>query len=176
MQEKNRTTRNRTPDPAHVVLILGSNQGDRAGNIDRAIALLDTIGTEERRSALYESDPWGFTADTSFYNRVVIYRVTRDPLDVLRHCMEVERRLGRLRDTATRYASRPIDVDILFHGARVMNHPDLTLPHPRIPSRRFVLVPLVELIPSFIHPVLSRPLSALLEECTDAGMVRHAGK
>ncbi|MDR2413454.1 MAG: 2-amino-4-hydroxy-6-hydroxymethyldihydropteridine diphosphokinase [Odoribacteraceae bacterium] len=175
MEGKDHSTRNRTPELALSALIFGSNRGDREGNINRAIALVNAIGREERRSALYESDPWGFDDHIPFYNQVVLYRTALAPRDVLKTCMETEQRLGRQRDASARYAPRPIDVDILFHGALVIDHPDLVIPHPRLPDRRFVLVPLGEILPDFIHPTLGKPISTLLEECADHGNVRLAG-
>jgi 2-amino-4-hydroxy-6-hydroxymethyldihydropteridine diphosphokinase len=176
-------------------LIFGSNQGDRAALIDRAIARAAIIGAEERRSSLYESDPWGFTADTPFYNRVVSYRTPLSPTAVLQHCLEIERQMGRTRDasrhdtsrcdtshhdtsrhdashdTSRRYTSRSIDIDILFHDDQVIQLPDLVIPHPRIAERRFVLLPLAEIFPALVHPVLHETISMLLERCTDGGKV-----
>jgi 2-amino-4-hydroxy-6-hydroxymethyldihydropteridine diphosphokinase len=154
-----------------VILIFGSNRGDRAANIDRAIFFMQAIGTEEKRSALYESDPWGFTADTSFYNRVVVYRTSLAPAAVLRHCLATEQRLGRVRVATDRYTSRPIDIDILFYDSLVLHLPDLVIPHPRIAQRRFVLLPLAEILPSLLHPTHHKTIFALLKECPDTGNV-----
>ncbi|MDR0544544.1 MAG: 2-amino-4-hydroxy-6-hydroxymethyldihydropteridine diphosphokinase [Odoribacteraceae bacterium] len=159
-------------DPEQLVLIFGSNMEDRAGNIRQAISLASAAGEEVQRSSLYESDPWGFSADVPFYNQVVVYRTALAPTAVLQLCARVEQQMGRQRDPSTRYASRVIDVDILFHGSRVANLPDLIIPHPRLAARRFVLAPLAELLPSFIHPTLNKSISALLQECPDAGQVR----
>jgi 2-amino-4-hydroxy-6-hydroxymethyldihydropteridine diphosphokinase len=172
MEAKNHTIKNNTPDASsRVILIFGSNQGDRAALIDRAIARVAIIGAEERRSSLYESDPWGFTADTPFYNRVVSYRTPLSPSAVLQHCLEIEQQMGRTRDASRRYASRSIDIDILFHDDRAIQLPDLVIPHPRIAQRRFVLLPLNEIFPSLVHPLLHETISTLLARCPDGGNV-----
>jgi 2-amino-4-hydroxy-6-hydroxymethyldihydropteridine diphosphokinase len=172
MEEKSNSTKNNTPDPtSRIILIFGSNQGNRAANLHRAAALATTIGNEERRSSLYESDPWGFHADTPFYNRVISYRTTLSPTDILDRCQEIEQQMGRQRHPTTRYTSRPIDVDILLHDNLVIDTPRLTIPHPRLAQRRFVLLPLAEIFPKLLHPTLRATIAHLLETCTDTGRV-----
>jgi 2-amino-4-hydroxy-6-hydroxymethyldihydropteridine diphosphokinase len=172
MEAKNPTTRNNTPDtPVRVILLFGSNQGDRAAAIDRAISFVASIGDEECRSTRYESAPWGFHADTPFYNQVIAYRTTLSPTALLHHCLETERRLGRARSPLHRYTSRPIDIDILFYGDRVITLPDLEIPHPRLALRRFVLLPLHEIFPDLRHPVTGQTITTLLQTCTDTGSV-----
>lgn len=149
-----------------VVLIFGSNLGDRATLIREAISKMEEIGTLLQLSSMYETAPWGFESSDTFYNQVAIYSTNCSPLSVLAKCMETEKALGRQRGPV-RYSSRPIDIDILFYDSLVMETPELTIPHPRLTLRNFVLVPLCELLPDFIHPVHGKTITRLLTSCPD---------
>lgn len=154
-----------------VVLGFGSNMGDRAGFLCRSVRIMEErIGAVKCKSSLYETAPWGFESDQTFYNQVVVFETRLQPEEVLFYCMETERLLGRER-TAERYSSRVIDIDILFYASLIVEHDDLTIPHPRIPSRNFVLVPLCEIRPDFIHPVCHKKISGLLLESPDDSFV-----
>lgn len=151
-----------------VTVILGSNSGNKAGYIKQATALLDRqAGKLVAFSSLYETAPWGFESDEPFLNRVAQFESKLSPEDFLQQALSIEKSLGRTRPTDSRYASRTIDIDLLFCDSQILCTPALILPHPRIAERRFALVPLNEIMPDFIHPLFHKTLSQLLSECTD---------
>ena len=117
-------------------------------------------------SALYETEPWGYGGDTPFLNQALLLETALDPPALLRETQEIETLLGRVRGEE-RYGGRTLDVDILFFGERVIRGPELTVPHPRLTQRRFVLVPVTEICPDWLHPVLKVPVRVLLERCED---------
>jgi len=148
-----------------VILSLGSNMGDRAGNLRRAVALIgEGAGTVTAVSSVYETEPWGFSADTPFYNMAAIVQTTLAPPEFLAVLLAIEEKLGRVRESGTeRYTSRPIDIDILFFGDQIIDTEGLTVPHPRLHERMFVLAPLNEIAPDKVHPVLSMKVSAIFD-------------
>ena len=156
-----------------VYLMLGSNMGDRNAMLIRATDLIrQRIGSVVCISRCYETAPWGvFGLDEkpqNFYNQAVEVRTTLSPHDVLREAMCIEWILGRRRkEGGACYASRPIDIDIILYDNLVTDTPDLTIPHPRMHLRRFVLEPMCDIAPHYIHPQYNKPLSQLLEECPD---------
>ena len=139
---------------------LGSNLGDREENLRRALALFGEMGEVTALSSVYETEPWGYAEQPSFLNMACGLRVALTPPELLAHAQDVERRLGRVR--SIRYGPRTIDVDILLYGDLIIDTPDLCIPHPGIPERAFVLAPLAEIAPALEHPVLKRPIGALL--------------
>ena len=149
-----------------VTLIFGGNQGDRKALIREAITEMSSIGKIQHCSSLYETAPWGFESSDSFYNQIVTYATDLLPEEVLDKCQATEQKLGRVR-TGTQFCSRTMDIDILFCDSRVINTPRLTVPHPRLAQRNFVLAPLNESMPDFIHPVIHKNMTTLLSECTD---------
>ena len=152
-----------------VILSLGSNMGDRAGNLRRAVALIgEGAGNGNSSIRVYETEPWGFSADTPFYNMAAIVQTTLTPPEFLAVLLAIEEKLGRVREPGTeRYTSRPIDIDILFFGDRIINSDSLTVPHPRLHERMFVLAPLNEIAPDKVHPVLNRSIRNLFKDCDD---------
>ncbi|MDR1666546.1 MAG: 2-amino-4-hydroxy-6-hydroxymethyldihydropteridine diphosphokinase [Bacteroidales bacterium] len=159
-----------------IFLILGSNLGDRETFLQQAVALLDTVPSRVlRTSSVYESDPWGFGHATGrFLNQAVELRSSLAPFDLLRRIQAIEDMLGRVR-TPGGYAARTIDIDIIFFGDRTVCSEKLAIPHCRMEERMFVLQPLSELIPGFIHPVLRLTVGELKERCTDALPVKKYG-
>lgn len=136
-------------DPAFdAIIALGSNIGDKVAKLERAMELLGADGDVRilKRSKLYKTPPWGVTDQDWFLNACVGVETTLDPHELLARCQDVETRMGRVRKE--RWGPRVIDVDILVHRAGAIDTKDLTLPHPRITERAFVLVPLAEIAPS----------------------------
>lgn len=153
-------------------LCLGSNSGDRLKLIEQAISLLNLAQDIKiiRNSALYETEPWGVKDQNWFLNMAVEVKTSLSPHDLLLKCMSIEKMLGRNRENERRWGERTIDIDIIFYDKEVLKTDILTIPHPRMHERAFVLVPLLELIPDFVHPVLNKSVTELyddLEEVED---------
>jgi 2-amino-4-hydroxy-6-hydroxymethyldihydropteridine diphosphokinase len=150
--------------------LLGSNLGDRMRTLQRAAAEIDArVGSVVQRSALYETAPWGVQEQPAFLNQALAVVTELAPEEVLRHLLDIEHELGRVR--YERWGARDIDIDMLYYDDLVMDTARLTLPHPRLPERRFALVPLAEIAPELVHPVLRVGTSRLLEQCPDEGEV-----
>lgn len=147
-------------------LLLGSNIGDRRANLLNATELLVLNGIKLlRQSRIYESAAWGKTKQAHFYNQCLKIRTSLTPLELLDVCQAVEKKIGRVK--REKWMEREIDIDILFFDNHQLNSARLTLPHPYIIRRRFVLVPLNELAPSLVHPVFQLPIDTLTNLCTD---------
>ncbi len=158
-----------------IFIAFGSNRGDRQDFCDRAVALMGLLphSTLTGVSSYYETEPVNMTAghdDTWFYNGVVRLETQLQPENLLAICQETERGLGR--NPGPRHASRLIDLDILFYGQRIFKTSALTIPHPRLHQRRFVLMPMTELAPDWIHPQYDQTMQALLDRLTDTHRVR----
>lgn len=153
-----------------VFLLLGSNLGDRPQVLAAAReAIADQAGSITHQSAIYETAPWGITDQPAFLNQVLEITTSLLPEDLLRIILNIEHDLGRVR--YERWGARVIDIDLLYFGQTVMDSARLTLPHPRIQDRRFVLAPLAEIAPDFIHPLLQKTSSKLLDQCPDTSAV-----
>lgn len=147
-------------------LITGGNIGDRKKNLETAAALIQKqIGKISRLSAMYETEAWGVTNQPPFYNQVLEVETPLSPREVLHLILEIEEEMGRKR--SIKNAARNIDIDILFFNNEIINEHNLTIPHPEIINRRFVLLPLLELEPHKIHPVLNKSIQELLSETKD---------
>lgn len=147
---------------------LGTNLGDRAANIDRAIALLQQqVGPLVKCSSYIASKPWGFTSDNDFLNAAAIFDTTLSPLQLLRTTQEIERQMGRTAKSANaQYADRIIDIDILLYDRVQLTSAELTIPHPLMTQRDFVMRPLAEIAPRKRHPVLRKTMAQLLTHNT----------
>jgi 2-amino-4-hydroxy-6-hydroxymethyldihydropteridine diphosphokinase len=154
-----------------IYLSLGSNIGDRAGNIARAIAALAPHGLRvTRQSSLYETEPVDFLDQDWFLNAVVEAETDLTPPKVMEALLQIERALGRGRLVPK--GPRLIDMDILLFGPSIVRTPQLEIPHPRMASRRFVLVPFNEIAPGAEHPVLHKTIAQLLAQTPDHSEVR----
>lgn len=152
------------------ILLLGCNLGDCTNRLLQAETLLaEKAGQIVGRSSLYASEPWGVEDQPDYLNRAVMIETALSPELLLECCLSVENILGRVR--TERWGSRTMDVDILFVDDLVFQSNILELPHPRIQSRKFALLPLSELVPEFEHPVLKQTIIELLDACTDTGKV-----
>jgi len=151
---------------------LGSNLGDRARNLFRALEILGASGTMTLlRSSIYKTEPVEVVDQAEFLNQVVGCETTLSPEDLLAACLEAERSIGRVRTRDK--GPRAIDLDLLLFGDAVRQGPGLALPHPRMHLRRFVLVPLVEIAPRVRHPLLGLSAAELLERCPDRSRVER---
>jgi 2-amino-4-hydroxy-6-hydroxymethyldihydropteridine diphosphokinase len=152
-------------------LSLGSNLGDRAQHLEDAIRLLEQPDLKVlRRSSIYETEPRDSTAQPWFLNLVLEIETRLFPVQLLARVLKVETRLGRKRLAAK--GPRTIDLDIVLYGSIVMDTPALTIPHPRMHERRFVLEPLVELEPDLRHPVTHETCRAMLSRVASQKAVR----
>jgi 2-amino-4-hydroxy-6-hydroxymethyldihydropteridine diphosphokinase len=159
------------PDSNLIYLSLGSNLGDRAENMERAIKSLPEIGVRAlRRSSTYETEPVDFLAQPWFLNCVVEARTSLAPLQLLEGLQSIERVLGSKKFVPR--GPRIIDLDILFYESEVIHAAGIEIPHPRLAERRFVLVPLAELAPELCHPVRLKTVAELLAATADASVVR----
>jgi 2-amino-4-hydroxy-6-hydroxymethyldihydropteridine diphosphokinase len=155
-----------------VYVAMGSNVGDRAATLSRAVEEMKRAGLHVlRESSLYATQPVGGPPQAWFLNAVVEVETDWMPLRVLHTLQKIERALGRRRTVAN--GPRSLDLDILFYGGSVIRSRELEVPHPRLPARRFVLAPLAELAPELSHPLLHRTVGELLAESGDSRRVRR---
>lgn len=152
---------------AVIYLGAGSNLGNRCENLRKALNLLkDSPGTSAfTLSKLYETSPVGFAAQARFLNAVVRVHTSLLPREVLQLCQAIERGLRRIK--TVRFGPRNIDLDLLFYDDRIINEDDFVVPHPRAHARLFVLRPMCDLDPDFVHPVLQRSMGRLMAEFND---------
>ncbi len=149
---------------------LGSNLGDRAANIRQGVDRLGDVSTELTMSSLYETPPAGFADQPPFLNGACRIWTPLDPFELLRAVNDIMSCLGHNRPVPD--APRALDVDILLHGRAVLTAPHLTVPHPRMAERPFVLVPLEEIGPGFVHPVTGETIREMLQKLPKRAEVR----
>jgi 2-amino-4-hydroxy-6-hydroxymethyldihydropteridine diphosphokinase len=151
-----------------IYLALGTNLGDRLANLRTAIAALGPQIRVVKESRVYETEPWGFTDQPAFLNMVVCAETELVPQELLERLKELEASLGRVPNF--RNGPRLIDLDILFYDNLILEIPGLVLPHPRLKERAFVLVPLVEIAPGLVHPLLGCRMEQILEPLDKRGV------
>lgn len=145
-----------------VYLSLGSNLGNREDNLRQALSLISRHMTLTDLSSVYETEPLEYTSQPTFLNMVCAGKTYDRPRNILELTQGIEKALGRV--TTFKYGPRTLDVDILLYGHEVIDSPDLQIPHPSFSGRAFVLVPLSEIAPNIIHPVLGKSIADLLME------------
>lgn len=151
---------------ANLYLGLGSNLGDRHRLLEQArTAISRRLGPVAAASGLYRTGAWGRTDQPDFLNQVVLVHTGRPPRQCLQIAQQIEAELGRERQQ--HWGSRTIDIDLLYYDGQVIDEPDLRIPHPLLQERRFVLQPLAEVAPDFVHPELGQSNRQLLEQCPD---------
>jgi 2-amino-4-hydroxy-6-hydroxymethyldihydropteridine diphosphokinase len=157
-----------------VYLSLGSNLGNREGYLREAISRLRDLGVIRQVSAFYETQPVEVrTEQPWFLNCALAMETELDPSAFLGRMLAVEQSMGRVRTEPK--GPRTIDIDILFFGNEILDTPELTVPHPAMQQRRFVLQPLAEIAPAFMHPVLKRTMQELLDSLlADCGLVKKS--
>ncbi len=148
------------------ILLIGGNLGDRTGNLQKAVQLIaQTAGEVVQTSALYQTAPWGAVDQPDYLNQGVEIRTSLDALTLLHTLLEIERKIGRIRQE--KWGARVIDIDLIFFNDSIHSLPELKVPHPRMHLRQFVLVPLMEIIPDYMHPVLHKTVRELAASCPD---------
>lgn len=151
---------------ATVYLGLGTNLGNKEANLRTAIyKLQERIGKQVSLSSFYETAPWGFESDHSFLNAAIGLETSLSPIEILHITQEIEKELGRTKKSVNgSYSDRLIDIDILLYDTLVLQTPELTVPHPLMTERDFVMKPLIEIAENVIHPTRQKTLSELYQE------------
>ena len=144
-------------------LALGTNIGNKRRNMITAAALLaERVGDVLALSGFYETEPWGFQSENTFLNAALQLDTSLSPLELLKATQEIEIEMGHTQKSNGAYHDRIIDIDILLYDNLVLQTPELTLPHPLMHERLFVMEPLAEIAPNVIHPVFKKPVISLL--------------
>ena len=153
-----------------VVFVIGGNLGDRMGLIEQANKLLEENFSDPLLfSSVFETAAWGNLSDGDYLNQVLVFQTDLAPEVVLTIIQDIENQLGRRREE--KWGNRTMDIDILYFGQQVIQNQELIIPHPFISRRRFVLEPLAEILPDFIHPVFKVSNIQMLETCSDTSSV-----
>jgi len=149
-----------------IYLGIGGNEGHRAQNVRQAQSFISTsIGSIVKTSSVYQTAAWGNTEQPDFYNQVLLVKTELSAKDCLKQCLAIEKKLGRIR--SGQWSGRTMDIDILFFNQEIIRSKKLTVPHPYLHERNFVLVPLNEIAPHFIHPVFRKKIFTLLKNSPD---------
>jgi 2-amino-4-hydroxy-6-hydroxymethyldihydropteridine diphosphokinase len=148
------------------ILLIGGNLGNRTALLQQAVQLIEQqAGKVVKLSGLYETAPWGNVQQPDYLNQALQISTPLDPLPLLHTLLNIEREIGRIRQQ--KWGARVIDIDIIFYNDAVISLPELKIPHPRMQNRQFVLVPLNEILPDWVHPVFQQTVHALLAACDD---------
>jgi 2-amino-4-hydroxy-6-hydroxymethyldihydropteridine diphosphokinase len=151
-----------------VFLLLGSNIEPRMSYLAKAEKLINQrLGNVVSASSVYETEAWGYISENEYLNKLISVETTQDAFKTLEILLETEQLCNRQRTAADTYSDRTLDADIIYFNEEIINTDKLTIPHPRLQLRRFVLEPLCEIAADFIHPILKLSSLQLLEKCTD---------
>lgn len=146
-------------------LALGTNIGNKRRNMITAAALLtERVGDVLALSGFYETEPWGFQSENTFLNAALQLETSLSPLELLKATQQIEVEMGRTQKSNGTYHDRIIDIDILLYDDLILQTPELTLPHPLMQDRRFVMEPLLEIAPNVVHPVFKKTVVSLMRE------------
>ncbi|MEL6924730.1 MAG: 2-amino-4-hydroxy-6-hydroxymethyldihydropteridine diphosphokinase [Bacteroidota bacterium] len=149
-----------------IFLATGTNLGNKEANLREANRLIETrVGRILSKSSIYCTKAWGITEQADFYNQVLEVQTLLPPHVVLEQILNIEADMGRFREI--KWGPRLIDIDLLFYESEIIDSPRLTVPHPELQNRNFVLVPLMEIAPALQHPVLRKDIRELYAECSD---------
>ncbi|HIE57759.1 MAG TPA: 2-amino-4-hydroxy-6-hydroxymethyldihydropteridine diphosphokinase [Anaerolineales bacterium] len=159
---------NETGAKTPVYLSLGSNLGNRIGNLQEAVRRLPPSVTVLAQSPVYQTKPWGYTKQPNFLNQVIFGETSCTPEELLTQLKAIEIRIGR--KPTFRYGPRVVDLDILFYGDQIITLPNLEIPHPRLYERAFVLVPLNDLAPDLRHPVSGQTIHEMVTQIDISGI------
>lgn len=152
---------------SNAYLILGGNEGNVLNTLSKTLFLIEQrAGNIISKSNIYKTKAWGNTQQPDFFNQAVLIETHLTANELLSALISVELLLGRTRGEV-KWSARTIDIDILFYNNDVIDSPSLVIPHPHLQNRRFVLYPLVEIAPQYIHPVFKKNVTTLLSECSD---------
>ena len=153
----------------HIVYIsLGTNLDNRTANLKQAISLLPPQMTVKAKSKVYETPPWGYTEQDPFLNQVVKATTYLEPEKLLKHIKRLEVAMGR--KATFRYGPRLIDIDILFYDDEILETPSLSIPHPNLHERGFVLLPMMDIAPDHVHPVKKKSIREMIGFCDMGGI------
>ncbi len=150
-----------------ILLSIGSNLGNRLKNIEQCISLIHLeVGTVVKVSSLYESESWGFESD-SFYNCAVLIHTHKKAHKILKNCLQIEKKMGRTRNSDATYQARIIDVDLILFDEEIIFNDSLQIPHRHLQDRLFVLLPMIEIFNHWKHPLLNKSVTELISICED---------
>jgi 2-amino-4-hydroxy-6-hydroxymethyldihydropteridine diphosphokinase len=159
-----------------VLISLGSNEGNRFENIQKAITLInEELGSVIAVSPIYETPSWGYD-DAAYLNNAICLNTDLQALDLMSYLLEIERQLGRKRSNSEGYEARCIDLDIILIEGVIVDHPQLQVPHPRMNLRKFVLKPLVDIAPKWVHETVGLSMRNLLDKCEDESQIEYYGQ
>ncbi len=151
-------------------LLIGGNMGDRLANLKEAISLINEgAGSIEQASAIYETAPWGNTQQPPFLNQALLLSTSHDAARLMTILLTIETKMGRIRTVPM--GPRTMDIDIIYFNNEIIETAQLSIPHAQLHKRNFVLTPLVEIAPNFVHPILNKSNSTILAQCEDESFV-----
>jgi len=155
-----------------VVLSLGGNVGDVLKTfmgVEKELS--SSVGRISKSSRTYQTEAWGKKDQSNFLNKVLLIETLLEPDEMMKTCLDIERKMGRNRNNSVKWAERMIDVDILFYDDLVVREKDLIIPHPHLHERNFVMIPLNEIFSDYVHPLLKRTVKELRFSCLDISKV-----